>query len=109
MQSTGQTSTHAVSFVPIQGSAITYAIVTLLRGISIAQKKQNTTYIGMESMGLYHQTSHCTSRFLLEKSISRPDWREPAARLGFLGSIALRVIKDEGCYAPQSLRNSMSN
>src|ERR1700722_5172112 len=27
MQSTGQTSTHAVSFVPIQGSAITYAIV----------------------------------------------------------------------------------
>jgi hypothetical protein len=38
MQSTGQTSTHAVSFVPTQGSAITYAIGTLLQGISIAQK-----------------------------------------------------------------------
>jgi hypothetical protein len=38
MQSTGQTSTHAVSFVPIQGSAITYAIVALLRAISIAKK-----------------------------------------------------------------------
>src|SRR5271168_439676 len=30
MQSTGQTSTHAVSFVPMHGSAITYAIQTLL-------------------------------------------------------------------------------
>src|SRR5271154_5153294 len=30
MQSTGQTSTHAVSFVPMQGSAITYAIQGLL-------------------------------------------------------------------------------
>jgi hypothetical protein len=30
MQSTGQTSTQAVSFVPMQGSAITYAIQGLL-------------------------------------------------------------------------------
>jgi hypothetical protein len=35
----------------------------------------------MESIGLYHQTGNGTSRFLLAKSISRPDWREPAARL----------------------------
>jgi hypothetical protein len=40
MQSTGQTSTQAVSLVPIQGSAITYAIVTLLRGILIAGSLQ---------------------------------------------------------------------
>jgi hypothetical protein len=38
MQSTGQTSTHAVSFVPMQGSAITYAIVTLLRGYRLLKK-----------------------------------------------------------------------
>jgi hypothetical protein len=31
MQSTGQTSTQAESFVPMQGSAITYAIHDLLR------------------------------------------------------------------------------
>src|SRR5579863_2879137 len=31
MQSTGQASTQAVSLVPIQGSAITYAILSLLR------------------------------------------------------------------------------
>src|SRR5215469_16677673 len=36
MQSTGQTSTHAVSLVPTQGSAITYAIGNLLQEISIA-------------------------------------------------------------------------
>src|SRR6516162_2402091 len=30
MQSTGHTSTHAVSFVPMHGSAITYAIQLLL-------------------------------------------------------------------------------
>jgi hypothetical protein len=35
----------------------------------------------MESIGLYHQTGNGTSRFLLAKSISRPDWGEPAARL----------------------------
>src|SRR5579862_9285142 len=33
MQSTGQTSTQAVSLVPTQGSAITYAIETLLRRV----------------------------------------------------------------------------
>jgi hypothetical protein len=32
MQSTGHASTHAVSFVPIQGSAITYAIVFAFSG-----------------------------------------------------------------------------
>jgi hypothetical protein len=36
----------------------------------------------MESIGLYHQTGNGTSRFLLVKSISRLDWREPAARHG---------------------------
>jgi hypothetical protein len=41
----------------------------------------------MESIGLYHQTGSGTSRFLLEKSISRPDWSEPAARLGPLDSL----------------------
>jgi hypothetical protein len=30
MQSTGQTSTHAVSFVPMHGSLMTYAISALL-------------------------------------------------------------------------------
>src|SRR6202035_4842764 len=41
MQSTGQTSTHAVSFVPIQGSAITYAIVTLLQGYRLLKINKN--------------------------------------------------------------------
>jgi hypothetical protein len=50
----------------------------------------------MESIGLYHQTGSGTSRFLLEKSISRLDWREPAARLGSLALIARQVVKDAG-------------
>ena len=44
-------------------------------------KKQKPAYIGMESIGLYHQTGSGTSRFLLEKSISRPPWHGPAATL----------------------------
>src|ERR1700676_4154443 len=54
MQSTGQTSTHAVSLVPIQGSAITYAIVTLLRRASGAESFQIHSR-PIEKNGLYHQ------------------------------------------------------
>ena len=51
-------------------------------------KKQKPAYIGMESIGLYHQTGSGTSRFLLEKSISRPHWRGSAGHLGFLGRMS---------------------
>src|ERR1700693_5928801 len=73
MQSTGQTSTHAVSFVPIQGSAITYAIETLLRRVSGAESTQIPSQIQIEKNGLYHHTGHRTSRFPNLKSIARLD------------------------------------
>src|SRR6266571_1374422 len=64
MQSTGQTSTHAVSLVPIQGSAITYAIATLLPRVSEAQIiAKNESPSQIEKIGLYHQTRGRTSRF----------------------------------------------
>jgi hypothetical protein len=44
MQSTGQTSTHAVSFVPTQGSAITYAIGTLLRGYQLLKNNSRLPF-----------------------------------------------------------------
>src|ERR1700681_197846 len=63
MQSTGQTFTQAVSFVAIQGSAITYAIATLLRRISRAQIiAENASRTKLKRTDLYHQTWHCTSR-----------------------------------------------
>src|SRR5580693_2175384 len=71
MQSTGHTSTHAVSFVPTQGSAITYAIENLLRGVYGTETSPNPTFAQVRRLGLYHQTTLCTSRFLHSKIIER--------------------------------------
>src|ERR1700691_1702147 len=56
----------------------------------------------MESIGLYHQTSDCTSRFLPTKSISRLDWHDSAAGLGFPGTSSWGAVDG---VAPFALRS----
>src|SRR6185437_3707336 len=45
MQSTGQASTHAASFVPMHGSAITYAIVRLPCSLSKCAERSSATIL----------------------------------------------------------------
>src|ERR1700674_646077 len=74
MQSTGQTSTHAVSLVPIQGSAITYAIVTLLRRVSGAQIiPKNASPTQIEKIGFIPPNEVLHKPLFLSKIIARPD------------------------------------
>src|SRR5579863_594624 len=70
MQSTGQTSTHAVSFVPIQGSAITYAIGTLLREYQLLKINQNRTTLAWKVRLYITKPAPAQAGFPLEKYIT---------------------------------------
>src|SRR5260370_8088428 len=83
MQPTGQTSTHAVSLVPIQGSAITYAIPTPLPRVSEAQIiTKNASPSQIEKIGLYHQTRCRTSRFSSPRNYTTSGFTQPRAGPG---------------------------
>src|SRR5580698_5183331 len=74
IQSTGQTSTQAVSFVPMQGSAITYAIPDLLvlpgtgaPSITPRDRRKFACASAVLSFGGRSNGSDCTRRALLSQ------------------------------------------
>jgi len=74
-----QTSTQAVSLVPIQGSAITYAIAALLRVLSAIKLSQESVSNQIEKNGLYHQTGLSTSRISTLQNYNTSGSRSPGS------------------------------
>src|ERR1043166_9829928 len=63
MQSTGQASTQAVSFVPMQGSAITYAMCYFSQDlIHTTRQSENTNPVCINPNRGYNSACHSTPR-----------------------------------------------